>query len=169
MKEGAMILFEFPENVAKNSSVKSLEKIFRAIDMYAAISVKWPDIDKIFSFKSTIQINSQALTSLIKLVQSMASYKSEFIRAALTNFESTVLKNSTKSQIFAGGGIHPMTIDTMDYLSILADYRHILSEILSDSPAPGKQLPPQSYLRFSDNFPATGITLKMAWIILVLL
>ncbi|KAL8480477.1 hypothetical protein ACS0TY_027132 [Phlomoides rotata] len=126
MKEGAMILFEFPENVAKNSSVKSLEKIFRAIDI-------------------------------------------EFIRAALTDFESTVLKNSTKSQIPAGGGIHPMTIDTMDYLSILADYRHILSEILSDSPAPGKQLPPQSYLRFSDNFPATGITLKMVWIILVLL
>ncbi|KAL0316295.1 UNVERIFIED_CONTAM: Exocyst complex component EXO70H1 [Sesamum radiatum] len=160
-REGAMILFGFPENVAKHSK-KSPEKVFRVLDMYAAISNNWPEIDSIFSFESTTNIKSQALTSLIKL--------GEFVRSALNDFESVILKDSSKSPV-AGAGIHYLTIDAMNYLSILADYSNILSDILADSPPPAKNLLPESYFGFSDSeeSPAPAISLKMAWLVLVLL
>ncbi|KAG8374291.1 hypothetical protein BUALT_Bualt11G0116200 [Buddleja alternifolia] len=160
-KEGATILFAFPENVAKNSK-KSPEKIFRALDMYTGISYHWPEIDSIFSFESTIAVKSQALTSLIKLA--------EFVRAALHDFESIILKDSLKSPV-AGAGIHDLTTDVMNYLSILSDYSNILSDILADSPPSAKSTLPESYFGFydSDESPAPAITLKLAWLILVLL
>ncbi|KAK4487404.1 hypothetical protein RD792_005964 [Penstemon davidsonii] len=160
-KEGALILLAFPENFAKNTK-KSPEKIFRALDMYAAISNHWPEIDSIFSFESAINIKSQALTSLIKLA--------DFVRAALTDFESVILKDSSK-MITAGGGIHYLTVDAMEFLSILADYSNYLSDILADSPPPAKKPLPESYFGFSDSdeSAAPEISQRMAWLILVLL
>ncbi|KAI3447651.1 hypothetical protein Pfo_004316 [Paulownia fortunei] len=160
-KEGAMILFVFPENVAKHSK-KSPNKLFRVLDMYTGISNHWPEIDSIFSFDSTNNIKSQALASLIKL--------GEFLRAALHDFESVILKDASKSTV-AGAGIHHLTIEAMNYLSNLADYSNILSDILADSPPPEKNLLPESYFGFSDSdeSPAPAISLKMAWLILVLL
>ncbi|KAL2250561.1 exocyst complex component EXO70A1-like [Sesamum indicum] len=160
-KEGAMILFGFPENVAKNSK-RSADKVFRLLDMYTGISDHWLEIDSIFSFQSTITIKSQALTSLIKL--------GAFVKAALNDFESAVLKDSTKSPVL-GGGIHHLTTEVMTYLSILADYSNILSDILADSPPPAKHSFPYSYFGFpdSDESPAPPVSLKMAWLILALL
>ncbi|KAF5475985.1 hypothetical protein F2P56_007736 [Juglans regia] len=64
-KQGATILFSFPEVVAK--SKKSPEKIFRVLDIYTAISENWPEIESIFSFESTASVRYQAITSLIRL------------------------------------------------------------------------------------------------------
>ncbi|KAK6126132.1 hypothetical protein DH2020_040110 [Rehmannia glutinosa] len=160
-KEGAAILFAFPENVVKHSR-KSPDKVFRVLDMYNAISNHWPEIDSIFSFESTNSVKSQALTSLIKI--------GEFVRSALHDFESVILKDNSKSPV-AGAGIHHLTIDAMSYLSNLADYSNILSDILADSPPPAKNVLPESYFGFSDSdeSPAPAISLKMAWLILVLL
>ncbi|KAK6152437.1 hypothetical protein DH2020_015072 [Rehmannia glutinosa] len=153
-KEGAAILFAFPENVVKHSR-KSPEKVFRVLDMYNAISNHWPEIDSIFSFESTNSVKSQALTSLIKI--------GEFVRSALHDFESVILKDNSKSPV-AGAGIHHLTIDAMSYLSNLADYSNILSDILADSPPPAKNVLPESYFGFSDSeeSPAPAISLKMA-------
>ncbi|KAK6126058.1 hypothetical protein DH2020_040172 [Rehmannia glutinosa] len=160
-KEGAAILFAFPENVVKHSK-KSPDKVFRVLDMYNAISNHWPEIDSIFSFESTNSVKSQALTSLIKL--------GEFVRSAINDFESVILKDNSKSPV-AGAGIHHLTIDAMSYISNLADYSNILSDILADSPPPAKNVLPESYFGFSDSdeSPAPAISLKMAWLILVLL
>ncbi|KAH6807321.1 exocyst subunit exo70 family protein H4 [Perilla frutescens var. frutescens] len=160
-KEGAMILFAFPENVAKHSK-KSPEKVFRVLDMYTGIANHWPEIDSIFSFESTDAIKSQALTSLVKL--------GEYVRAALDEFESAIQKESSKSAV-AGAGTHLLTVEAMDYLSNLADYSNILADILADSPPSAKKLLPETYFGFSDSeeTPAPAITLKMAWLILVLL
>ncbi|GFQ00923.1 exocyst complex component exo70a1 [Phtheirospermum japonicum] len=160
-KEGATILFSFPENVAKHTR-KSPERIFRALDMYNAISNFWPEIDLIFSDESTANIKSQAVTSLIKL--------GEFARAALGEFETAILKDSSKSPV-AGAGIHDLTTDAASYITNLADYSNILSDILADSPPPKKNRLPESYFGFSDSdeSPAPAVSLKMAWLILVLL
>ncbi|XP_022889270.1 exocyst complex component EXO70H1-like [Olea europaea var. sylvestris] len=123
-KEGAMILFGFPENVAKNSK-KSSDKVYRILEMYTGISDRWPEIDSIFSFSSTAIIKSQALTSLVRL--------GEYVRTALYVFESDIVKDTSKSLV-AGAGIHNLTIDVMNYLSVLSDYSNILSDILADSP-----------------------------------
>ncbi|CAI9783225.1 unnamed protein product [Fraxinus pennsylvanica] len=160
-KEGAMILFGFPQNVAKNSK-KSPEKVFRILDMYTGISDRWPEIDSIFSFSSTTTIKSRALTSLVSL--------GEYVRTALYVFESDILKDSSKSPV-AGAGIHNLTIDVMNYLSALSDYSNILSDILVDSPPPVNNSEPESYFGFTDSVesPAQPITRHMAWLILVLL
>ncbi|CAI9779012.1 unnamed protein product [Fraxinus pennsylvanica] len=161
-KEGAMILFGFPENVMKNSK-KSPDKLFRVLDMYTGISDHLPEIDSIFSFDSTDSVKFQALTSLVRL--------GEYVRTALNEFESTIQKDSSKSPV-AGAGIHHLTIDVMNYLSILADYSNILSDILADSPQPQKNsLPEKSLFGFSDaeEYPTPAISLKFAWLILVLL
>ncbi|KAL3839581.1 hypothetical protein ACJIZ3_024172 [Penstemon smallii] len=160
-KEGALILFGFPEKVAKITK-KSPEKVFRTLDMYTAISEHWPDIDSIFSSESTVNIKSQAVTSLIKL--------GEFVRAALNDFESVILKDSSIS-VVAGGGIHYLTIDVMKYLSLLADYSNVLSDILADSPPSEKKSLPESYFGFSDSddSPAHPLSQKMVWLIVVLL
>ncbi|KAL6528729.1 hypothetical protein OROMI_029374 [Orobanche minor] len=160
-REGATILFVFPENVAKHSRI-SLEKTFRFLDMYNAISNHWPEIDSIFSDESTNSIKLQALTSLDKL--------GEFVRAALNDFEKAILKESSKSTAI-GAGIHDLTVDAIGYISYLADYSNILSDILADSPSPNRNVLPESYFGFSDSddAPAVPISLKMAWLILVLL
>ncbi|XP_022862138.1 exocyst complex component EXO70H1-like [Olea europaea var. sylvestris] len=160
-KEGAMILFGFPENVAKNSK-KSSDKVYRILEMYTGISDRWPEIDSIFSFSSTAIIKSQALTSLVRL--------GEYVRTALYVFESDIVKDTSKSLV-AGAGIHNLTIDVMNYLSVLSDYSNILSDILADSPPPANNSALESYLGFTDSVesPAPPVTRHMAQLILVLL
>ncbi|MCD9639934.1 hypothetical protein HAX54_024927 [Datura stramonium] len=160
-KDGAMILFSFPEIVAKNSK-KSPEKVFRLLDMYTSIVQHWPEIETIFSFDSESVIRSQALTSLVKLGES--------IRMALAEFETALQKESSKTTV-AGGGIHPLTIDAMNYIVLLADYSSVLSTILAESPPPAKDSLPDSYFGIadSDESPAPAISLRFAWLILILL
>ncbi|XP_016472657.1 exocyst complex component EXO70H1-like [Nicotiana tabacum] len=160
-KDGAMILFSFPENVARNSK-KSPEKVFRLLDMYTAIAEHWPEIEAIFSFDSESVVRSQALTSLIKLGES--------IRTALAEFEIALQKESSKTPV-AGGGIHHLTIDVMNYIILLADFSNVLSDILAEAPPPAKVPLPESYFGISDSneSPAPAISLRFGWLILVLL
>ncbi|XP_004246928.2 exocyst complex component EXO70H1-like [Solanum lycopersicum] len=160
-KDGSMILFSFPEIVAKNCK-KSPEKVFRLLDMYTAIAEHWPEIEAIFSSDSESVIRSQALTSHDKLGES--------IRTALAEFETVLQKESSKTPI-AGGGIHHLTVDVMDYVTLLADYSNVLPDILAESPPPAKGSLPESYFGIADtnDSPAPAISLRFAWLILILL
>lgn len=158
-KEGASILFGFPENVAKNSK-KTPERIFRTLDMYTAIADRWPHILSIFSFPSTSSVVNQALNSLIKLGES--------VRADLTDFETLLNKESLKTAV-AGAGVHKLTVDTMGYLSLLADYG-VLADILFDSPPPEKSLMPETFFdkSYSEDSPSPAVSVWFAWLIFVL-
>ncbi|CAK9164731.1 unnamed protein product [Ilex paraguariensis] len=105
--------------------------------MYTAIANHWPEIESIFSFESTFDIRSQALTSLVKLCES--------VRTSLIEFKSAIRKNSSKSPV-DGAGIHALTTDVMHYLCLLGDYNNILADILADLPLPAKYSSPESYL-----------------------
>ncbi|KAB1223995.1 Exocyst complex component EXO70A1 [Morella rubra] len=159
-KEGAMLLFGFPEVVAK--SKKSPDKVFRVLDMYTAIAENWPEIESIFSFESTATVRSQAITSLVRL--------SESVRAMVSDFESTIQRDSSKSPVH-GGGVHPLTLNTMNFLSLLADYSNVLGDIFADWPPPPRSSLPESYFdcSLSDDSPAPVISMRIAWLILVLL
>lgn len=159
-KEGALLLFGFPEFIAK--SKKYPEKIFRVLDMYTAISENWPEIESIFAFESTAVVRSQAITSLIRLTDSVVSM--------LLDFESTIQKDSSKSPVH-GGGVHPLTITTMNYLSLLADYSNILVDIFNTWSQPEKSSLPESYFDSpdADDSPSPAISLRLAWIVLALL
>ncbi|XP_057955725.1 exocyst complex component EXO70H1 [Malania oleifera] len=159
-KEGAISLFAFPELVAKCK--KSPEKMFRTLDLYEAISDNWPEIESIFYFESTAFVRSQAITSLIKL--------SESVRTMLSDLEAAIQKDNSKSPL-RGGGAHPLTRYVMNYLDVLADYSGVLSDIVTDWPLKMHSPLPESYFGSPslDDAPTSAISVQIAWIILVLL
>lgn len=159
-KEGALNLFKFPELVAKSQN--SPQKIFRLLEIYEAILTLWPDIESIFSFESTSVIKLQVLTSLEKLGDSA--------RVLLSEYESGIQKNSSKTPV-AGGGIHPLTESTMDYISSLAEYRVVLNEILADHPEPEISPLPEFHYESpkSDESFTAAVSGRLARLILVLL
>ncbi|GMI81021.1 exocyst subunit exo70 family protein H4 [Hibiscus trionum] len=160
-KEAATLLFGFPELVAKTKKSPP-EKIFRLLDMYSSISEDWQEIETIFSFESTSPVRVQALNSLVRL--------SESVRSLLMDFESAIQKDSSKTMI-PGGGLNPLTISSMNYLTLLADYSNILADIISDWPPPVKSSLPASFLYApeSDDSSAPAISVRIAWLILLLL
>ncbi|KAL4354776.1 hypothetical protein GQ457_06G025990 [Hibiscus cannabinus] len=160
-KEGAVTLFGFPEVVAK-AKKSPPGKIFSLLAMYAAISDNWQEIETIFSFDSTSAVRSQALNSLTRL--------SDAVRSLLSDFESTIRKDSSKSMV-PGGGLHPLTVYSMKYLTFLADHSNILTDIVSNWPLPAKSSPPESYLYspVSIGSPASAISVRISRLILVLL
>ncbi|KAK4375144.1 hypothetical protein RND71_005821 [Anisodus tanguticus] len=162
VKESASSLFIFPEMVAKYKKL-SLEKMFRILDMYDAISELWNEIEMIFGFESTAK--SQAMTAMVKL--------REASRTMLSEFETAIKKDSSK--VVAGGGIHPLTRYVMNYLIFLSDYSGPISEIVADWPAVVKSPLPESYLLSpiaddgDGNSPSYVVSVRLAWLILVLL
>ncbi|GAA0153449.1 membrane traffic protein [Lithospermum erythrorhizon] len=167
--EGGVILFSFPENVVKNTkkSKKSPEKVFRVLDMYSSMANLWPEIESIFALQSNSSVKSQAISTLIKMGQ--------FVRESLSDFEAGILKNTSKS-IVAGGGIHPLTIEVINYLTLLGDYSTILTDILADMAPPVRSSLPELLFGNSDSiemYPedtrVSGISTRLAWLVLVLL
>ncbi|KAK4376001.1 hypothetical protein RND71_006678 [Anisodus tanguticus] len=164
VKESASSLFTFPEMVAKYKKL-SLEKMFRILDMYDAISEIWSEIEVIFGFESTVVVKSQAMSSMVNL--------REASRTMLSEFETAIKKDSSK--VVPGGGIHPLTRYVMNYLIFLSDYSGPISEIVADWPAVVKSPLPESYLLSpiaddgDGNSPSCVVSVRLAWLILILL
>ncbi|KAF8086281.1 hypothetical protein N665_0630s0031 [Sinapis alba] len=163
-RDGALLLFGFPEIVSAKITKKSSppEKTFRLLDMYSSIAGNWRAIESIFSFESTSVVRSQALKSLISLSQS--------IQSQLKDFESRIQKDSTKVVVH-GGGVNPLTISAVNHITLLADYSNVLVDILAGSPPPDRSLLPESYFNVSDSddSPSSELAIRFAWLILVLL
>lgn len=159
-KEGAISLFGFPELVAKCK--KTPEKMFRTLDLYEAIANLWVEIELIFSFESTNTVRSQAVNSLVKL--------GDAVRTMLTDFEAAIQKDISKSAV-PGGGVHPLTRYVMNYIAFLADYSGILADIVADWPLNVPSPLPESYFGSpdSDDSPTSAISIRLAWLVLVLL
>ncbi|URE18910.1 exocyst complex [Musa troglodytarum] len=121
--DAAVHFLSFPVSVAK--SKRSPEKLFRLLDLYDTIVELWPEIELGFSFESTAVVRAQALASLSKLAETAS--------ATLADFESAILRESSRLAV-PGGGVHPMTRYTMNYISLLADYGSSLAEIFADCP-----------------------------------
>ncbi|KAF3433788.1 hypothetical protein FNV43_RR24891 [Rhamnella rubrinervis] len=159
-KEEAINLFRFPDLVVKNK--KTPERIFHLIELYQAVSDFLPEIESIFDSEATSAIRLQSLSSLDKLGHS--------IHSTLSEFESTIQKDSSKTPVF-GGGIHPMTRSAMDYISSLSDYSEILSAILADHPTPENLPLQESYFEIptSEDGSIPAVSTHLAWLILALL
>ncbi|KAK7279424.1 hypothetical protein RJT34_24477 [Clitoria ternatea] len=162
-RSGATILFGFPEVVIKTKKSPP-QKIFRLIEMYAAIVALWPEIESIFSLDSTTSIRSQTSAMLIRLTES--------VRMILSDFDITVQKDSSKSPAnFAG--VHSLTTQVMDHLCKLADYSNVPSEIFLEVPQPPRSPLPESYTCSPESDDATttesGFSVRMARLILALI
>ncbi|CAK9151221.1 unnamed protein product [Ilex paraguariensis] len=159
-KEPALTLFGFPEMVAKCK--KSPEKMFRMLDLYESISELWPEIESIFSLESLTSVRSQAVNSHLKL--------GEAVRAILSDFETAIQKQSSKSTL-PGGGVHPLTRYVMNYIVFLCEYSGSLSDIVADYSLSAQTPLPESYFSspIPDGSPTSAISERLAWLILVLL
>lgn len=157
--QSALNLFIFSLTVAK--SKKSTEKIFPTLDVYQTILHLIPKIDQIFSYDSTASVRSQAVESLEKL--------SESVNAMMTEFQSSITKESSKSAI-PGGGVHQLTRYVMNFIVFLADYSDSLATILKESSLP---LPEDYFSSSGEENPGSGgrspMAARLAWLILVLL
>ncbi|CAL0309839.1 unnamed protein product [Lupinus luteus] len=163
-RDGAVLLFRFPELVAK-AKKSAPEKIFRVLDMYSVIYKLLPEIETIFSSDSSSVVRSQVNTSLQRII--------ECVKSMLSEFESTIQKDSSKSPVNSGG-MHSLTIQAMNYLSILADYNNVLSDMFSrEEFLQKKRSPlPDSYLyspESVDTSASPALAEHFAWLILVLL
>ncbi|CAN6471201.1 unnamed protein product [Victoria cruziana] len=152
-KEGAQLLFGFPEAVAKGK--KSLEKIFRILDLYDAIGELRPEIESISSTDSSSVVKIRAAFALRTL--------GEAVRSTLEDFEAAMQKDSTKTPV-PRGGLHPLTRYVMNFLSFLADYRDVLTDIVAAWP-----MKPSLPVEVSDSINDNPISGRFAWLILVLL
>ncbi|CAN1329412.1 Exocyst complex component EXO70H1 [Linum perenne] len=151
VREGALDLFGFAENFTKGK--KSLEQMFRTLDIYEAISDLWPEIESIFEFESTAPIRNRAVNSLIKL--------GEAVRTTLSDLEMSITKDNSKMSV-PGGGVHPLTRYVMNYISLLSDYSGVLSDIVADWPLEFSSPLPETYFH-------SPTAVRLAWLILVLL
>ncbi|RID61484.1 hypothetical protein BRARA_E00630 [Brassica rapa] len=124
-KEAGLNLFMFPELVASKEKKPHHERIFKLMDLYAAISDLWPDIEMIFSFDSLASVKTIILSTLKKLKDS--------IHTCLKEFEVTIHKDSSK-ELTPQGGVHKLTRTTMSFISSLSKYSRVLSEILAENP-----------------------------------
>ncbi|XP_030967534.1 exocyst complex component EXO70H1-like [Quercus lobata] len=157
-KEAALILFGFPETVAKCK--KTPEKMFRTLDLYEAISDLLPEIQSIFSYESTSTVRSQAINSLIKL--------GDAVRTMLMDFETAIQKDPAKATV-PGGGVHPLTRYVMNYISLLADYSGALADIVADWPLNLQTPLPESYFGSPSELDDSPVSVRFAWLVLVLL
>ncbi|CAH8251501.1 unnamed protein product [Arabidopsis lyrata] len=157
--QSALNLFIFSLTVAK--SRKTAEKIFPTLDVYQTILHLIPKIDQIFSYDSTAAVRLQANESLEKL--------SESVNAMMTEFQSSITKESSKSAI-SGGGVHQLTRYVMNFIVFLADYSDSLATILKESSLP---LPEDYFSSSGEENPGSGgrspMAARLAWLILVLL
>ncbi|XP_057782772.1 exocyst complex component EXO70H1-like [Salvia miltiorrhiza] len=163
-KDAALRLFSFPEVFGRSKKILSPEKMFRALDLFEAISDLWPEIESIFSHESVAAVRIEAEAALIKL--------GEGVRIILTQFEAAIQKDSSKTP--AGGGVHPLTRYVMNYLVFLADYSGAVSVIMADWSVAAETPLPQAYFSsptsaLADDPCVAAITTRLAWLILVLL
>ena len=169
-KEAGLNLFMFPELVASKEKKPHHERIFKLMDLYAAISDLWPDIEMIFSFDSLASVKTLVLSTLKKLKES--------IHTCLKEFETMIHKDSSK-EISPEGGVHKLTRTTMSFISslsvysrVLSVYSRVLSEILTEHPLKRNSRLLESYFTapiLEDehiNHHATSV--HIAWLILVL-
>ncbi|GFP82369.1 exocyst complex component exo70a1 [Phtheirospermum japonicum] len=161
-RDAAVNLFVFALNFGNSKKILSPDKIFRALDMYEAISDLWPEVESVFSHESLSAVRSEAVAALVKL--------GEAVRLMLTQFEAAIKKDTSKST--AGGGVHPLTRYVMNFLVFLADYSGAVSDIVTDWPLNARTPLPESY--FSSPTSGSGggessITARLVWLVLVLL
>ncbi|KAL1208529.1 Exocyst complex component EXO70H1 [Cardamine amara subsp. amara] len=164
-QEGALILFSFPEYAGK---IKKLtpEKMFRFLDMYEALANLFVEIESIFYFESAAAVRSQVINSLARL--------GDAVRSMMTDFESAIQKETSKSPVI-GGGVHPLTRYVMNYLSFLADYGDSIAAIFENwklsVPNP---LPDSLFISGGDeanpeDLYSSPVSVRIAWVILLTL
>ncbi|XP_020241677.1 exocyst complex component EXO70B1-like [Asparagus officinalis] len=124
VKGAALQLFGFPDAISIGR--RSPEKFFKILDLHDAISDLLPDIEAVFSSKSSESIYSHASDILSRLT--------EAVRGILSEFENAVLRDPSRTPV-PGGTIHPLTRYVMNYVGLISEYKQTLFELIVTKPS----------------------------------
>ncbi|XP_078440842.1 exocyst complex component EXO70A1-like [Wolffia australiana] len=125
IKGAAIRLLNFAEAIS--ISRRTPEKLFKILDLHDALSELLPDMAYVF-LRSRVSdpIHSQATEIVDRLADAA--------RGILSEFETAVQRDP--SQVPARGGtIHPLTRYVMNYISLIADYKPTLGEMIASKPS----------------------------------
>nr|VDC69950.1 unnamed protein product [Brassica rapa] len=135
------------------------------MDLYAAISDLWPDIEMIFSFDSLASVKTLVLSTLKKLKDS--------IHKCLKEFETMIHKDSSKELSPERRGSQADFGTTMSFISSLSEYSRVLSEILTEHPLKRNSRLLESYFTApileDEHVNNQACSVHIAWLILVFL
>ncbi|KAJ8756182.1 hypothetical protein K2173_024729 [Erythroxylum novogranatense] len=160
VKGPAVQLFNFAEAIS--ISRRSPEKMFKILDLHDALMDLLPDIEVVFQSKSADSVRVQAAEILSRLA--------EAARGILSEFENAVLREPSKAQV-PGGTIHPLTRYVMNYISLIADYKQTLIELIMSRPSTGSRYsgdPTTPDMDMSELEGRTPLALHLIWIIVIL-
>ncbi|XP_022889213.1 exocyst complex component EXO70A1-like [Olea europaea var. sylvestris] len=154
-------LFNFADAIS--ISRRTPEKLFKILDLHDALMDLMPDIEVVFESKSSESIRVQA----VEIVSRLA----EAARGILSEFENAVLREPSRVPV-PGGTIHPLTRYVMNYISLIADYKQTLMELIVSKPSIGSRysndpnMPDMDFSEVEDQ--ALPLALHLIWIIMIL-
>nr|GMD62760.1 exocyst complex component EXO70A1-like [Ipomoea batatas] len=124
VKDHVTMFFAFAQAV---SSIRpSAERLFKILDLHERLSSLLPDIEYIFSAKSSEWVQIQAKITVSQLGQAS--------RDILHNFEHSVLAHSW-SVTGVEEGVHPLTTYVMEYLTkMIYGYGQPLTTLITSKP-----------------------------------
>ncbi|XP_074560950.1 exocyst complex component EXO70B1-like [Curcuma longa] len=166
VKGAAIQLFGFAEAISIGR--RSPEKLFKIIDLHDTISDLLPDVGAVFQSKSSESIYTQAAEILSRLA--------EAIRGILSEFENAVLRDPPKTPV-PGGTLHPLTRYVMNYINLISEYKHTLTELIVTRPSASARLSGDDFaaagaapleLDFPESENQTPLSAHLTWIIVVL-
>ncbi|XP_017254950.1 exocyst complex component EXO70A1 [Daucus carota subsp. sativus] len=139
------------------SFITSFRKLFAVLDLYKALDVILPEIQKMFytvASENICQGASNTITSLATLVRKLFS-----------SFEDTVLNEQSNSPP-PDGTIHSLTEYAMNYVTRLSQYKESVTDIITSRPT--KSLGNQADEQFLEASDRTSSNLHMIWIMMSL-
>ncbi|XP_010261780.1 PREDICTED: exocyst complex component EXO70A1-like [Nelumbo nucifera] len=160
VKGPAIQLFNFAEAIS--ISRRSPEKLFKILDLHDALSDLLPDVDAVFGSKSSESVRVQAAEILSRLA--------EAVRGIVSEFENAVQREPSKVPV-PGGTIHPLTRYVMNYISLIADYKQTLVELIVSKPSTGSRYsgdPTTPDMDFPELENRSPLALHLVWIIVIL-
>ncbi|XP_059639362.1 exocyst complex component EXO70A1-like [Cornus florida] len=161
VKDHAILLFNFAGVVSVGR--KSMEKLFKILDLYDALSGFWPNISVVFKSESMVSIRVQVSDTLTQL--------EEAVRGILSEFENTVLGERT-IPVVGDQPISTMTIYVMKCMTLMiSKYKLTLFKLIVSKPElkqDGGDLMMMSDIELMENEGRTPLAIHLAWIIVAL-
>ncbi|XP_074326647.1 exocyst complex component EXO70C2-like [Apium graveolens] len=154
VKHAAIELNNFVDAV---SSTASFQKLFAVLELYEALVVILPKIQKMFHSESAANISHWAS----KTIKSLTN----LVRKLMLCFEDTVLNERLNSPPL-NGKIHSLTEYTMIYVANVIRYKELLTNIIVSRPT--KSLGNQADDNFLKASNGTPLGLHIIWIMMSL-
>ncbi|KAL3506732.1 hypothetical protein ACH5RR_032114 [Cinchona calisaya] len=135
VKDAAVKLFTFPEAVSKGHP--SSDKMETILLLYDALLTILPEVNALFHSRSAETIRNHITLEIFQIGNS--------VKRMLTDFQTSVL-HELSSVSESEGIVHPLTTYVMEYITLLVNYKKILTDLIVSNPLLGGEIIPDEKL-----------------------